>query len=122
MAEILCVFLWFQGDYAFKCARHKVCTGDTAQEPHCEITKLQRVEDVQKVFFQRVILIYERKADQHITIKNSSGVENLAAASVSGDRANRQSRFVLSGFTFLLININDAICRALISSVIEVEI
>ena len=37
--------------------------GDTAQESHCEISKFQRVEDVQKVFFQWVILIYERKVE-----------------------------------------------------------
>ena len=114
-------FLFFQCHQAFECTWHQICTGDTAKQPIGMCSKLQRIENIKQIFFQRIVLIDKGKSDQHITVQNASIIITLTASSIPGYGTDRKRRTV-TAILFFFVDIDYTIFHTVIAAVIKIKI
>lgn len=95
LLQFICRGLWSQGYQTFKSAGHQISAGNAAEKSLCKITKLQRIENIKKIFLQAVVLIYERKTDQHITVDDLACIVDLTAPPGRSYGADRQRSYWL---------------------------
>ena len=75
LLQVVGQLLRLQCDEAFERTGHQIGAGNTAEQTICETAPFQRVEDVKQIFLQRIVLVDERKSDQHVTVQNGAGIK-----------------------------------------------
>ena len=75
--QLFRILLRSQGHQTSKRTGHQIGARDTAKKPVCGLPKFQRIKNIQQIFFQRIVLIYKRKSNQHITVNDSASIIDI---------------------------------------------
>lgn len=109
LLQLLGIFLRSQRYQTPECTWHQIGAGNTAKKPVCGLPKFQGIKNIQEILLQGILLIYERKPNQHITVNHSACIVDIAALSIRIAGANRKSGVIISRGILLLPNINQPV-------------
>lgn len=122
LTQTLVQFLWIQRHQTAEGTGHQVRAGNAAEKAIGIVPHLQRIENIQQVFLQRIELVEKGKPDQHIAVNNVPCIIGFIAASVSRNRAERKARHIGAGPLRVLVNVDYTVLQTVIAAVIKIEI